>query len=425
MLVALVFLWRRAIASLALAPTLLTLLLVLHGPAYLYYTHVWGPRQLFFEQILALESPGSDVIGSLDIAIGITFLATCSGIAIADLLLGCNPHAMRSALRDWHGQTMEVTAAATSRAMFIGVLGAVFLFVSVVANGHLGRIWQFVQGQEGEFEKIALRRELGTDDSYWYLLLKATIIPFSAYALLAIARCGYRTAWLGVLMVVPALLIANLATLSKAPIVVFCVLLAVTEVVRHTLSPRPRTLMLLALGGATLMLTMVLLAIRNIEGMDAALEFLFYRIFMIPNEMLFEFFTAVPSQISHTWGADSGWLRSLTGQDPQPALYWQVAAVHRGNDLSTSTAMFLGDAWGGFSWLGVVVVPLTAGIVVRSIDIVLIMRRRKSAGVVAGLVLGHYGVFIAMCTAFPTALLTGGLALVLPLALWLRADRRT
>lgn len=425
MLVALVFLWRRAIVSLALAPTLLTLLLVLHGPAYLYYARIWGPHHAFFAQILAVESPGSDVIGSLDIAIGITFLGTCSGIAIADLLLGCNPRAMRSALRDWHGQPMEIAAAATNRAMFIGVLGAAFLFITAIANSHPERIWHFLKSQEGEFEKIALRRELAQFDSYWYLLLKNTVIPFSAYALLALARCGYRTAWLGVLVVVPTLLIANLATLSKAPIVVLCMLLALTEVVRHTLRPRPRTLVLLALGGATLLLTMVLIAIRTLEGMEAALEFLFYRTFMIPNEVLLEYFAAIPSQLPHTWGADSGWFRSLTGQDPQPALFWLVGEVHRGSRASTSTAMFLGDAWGGFSWIGVMVVPLIAGTVVRSLDIALIVRRRKSAGVVAGLVLGHYGLFIALTTAFQTALLSGGLALVLPLAMWLRAHRRT
>jgi cytochrome c-type biogenesis protein CcmH/NrfF len=43
---------------------------------------------------------------------------------------------------------------------------------------------------------------------------------------------------------------------------------------------------------------------------------------------------------------------------------------------------------------------------------------------VAGLVLGQYGVFIAMTTAFQTALLSGGLVLVLPLAVWLGAARR-
>jgi hypothetical protein len=424
MLVAVAFLWRRAIASLALAPTLLMLLLALHGPAYLYYTRVWGPDQAFFNRIVSATRLGSDVIGSLDIAIGITFLGICAGIAIADLVLGCGPRTMRSALRTWQDQPMKISTAPSQHALLLGMLGAAFLLATAVMNDHPGRAWQFLRSQEGEFEKIALRREFSAVDSYWYLLLKSTVIPFSAYALLALARCGWRTAWLGVLLVVPTLVMANLATLSKAPIVLFCMLLALTEILRHTLRPRLRTVMLLGLGGTALLLTMALIAIRTLSGLEAALDFLFYRVFMIVNEVLLEYFAAVPSQLLHTWGAESGWLSALLGQDPQPALFWLVGEVHRDTRASTSNAMFLGEAWGGFSWLGVVVVPVIAGAVVRALDIELIVRRHKSAGSVAGLVLGQYGVFIAMTTAFQTALLSGGLVLVLPLAVWLGAARR-
>ena len=79
---------------------------------------------------------------------------------------------------------------------------------------------------------------------------------------------------------------------------------------------------------------------------------------------------------------------------------------------------------GGFSWLGVLVTPIAAGFATRGIDIELIVRRGKSAGAVAGLVPGQCGVVIAMTTAFQTALITGGLLLVLPLASWIGARRR-
>jgi hypothetical protein len=424
MALACMFLKRRATLSLGLAPTLLTLLLILHGPAYLYYTRIWGPERAFFQRILTAASPGSDVIASLDIAIAIMFLGVCAGIALADLVLGCCPLTMRTALRSWDRNAMEIPAFAPRRALLLGMCGAAFLTITAVTNNHLGRVLQFFYSQGDEFEKIELRRDLCAGDTYLFLLLNSTVLPFSACALLALARSGCHSARLGVLTIVPCLFVAKLATLSKSPIVVFCLLLALTEIARRTLRPRLRTMVPVAIGGISLILVMSFVAIRTLANLEEALNFIVYRMFMVVNEVLLEYFAAIPSRLPHAWGANSGWLSVLLGIDPPPALYWLVGEVHRDVRASTSNAMFLGDAWGGFSWLGVLVTPIVAGFVTRGIDIELIVRRGKSAGAVAGLVLGQYGVVIAMTTAFQTALITGGLLLVLPLASWLGARRR-
>jgi hypothetical protein len=75
----------------------------------------------------------------------------------------------------------------------------------------------------------------------------------------------------------------------------------------------------------------------------------------------------------------------------------------------------MGDAWAAFGWIGVVGAGLLAGMLLRWIDIQLIVRRGKNVGTLAGLALGHYGIFVSLSTALQTALLTGGLLLVLPL----------
>ena len=75
----------------------------------------------------------------------------------------------------------------------------------------------------------------------------------------------------------------------------------------------------------------------------------------------------------------------------------------------------MGDAWADFAWPGVLGTAFIIGALTRWIDIQLIVRRGKSVASAAGLALGHFGLFIALSTSFQTALVTGGLALVIPL----------
>ena len=77
--------------------------------------------------------------------------------------------------------------------------------------------------------------------------------------------------------------------------------------------------------------------------------------------------------------------------------------------------MFMGDGWADFAWVGVVLTAFLVGALIRWIDIQLVVRRGKTVASVGGLALGHYGLFIAFSTSFQTALITGGLALIVPL----------
>jgi hypothetical protein len=418
------FLLRRVVAGVALAPSLLLLLLALHGPAYLWYTRVWGPHQPFFNRIVWAAGPGIDPITRLDIAIGITFSGACIGIALADRVLGCGPRQMQAAMASWRHDMVRPPEQAARRAMALGAILSAYLVVVISTDDHLSRILTYVQSRGDEFDKIALRRSLCAGDSYTYLLLKATVIPFSACALLVLARSGGHVAWWSFGTLVPCLLVANLATLSKSPVVVLCLLLLLAEIVRRDLQPRWKSLATASIVGGGLLVTTTLVSIRSLEGPLEAMRFLMYRVFMVGNEVLLEYFAAVPNRIPHAWGMGSRWISALTGRDPQPQLHWLVGEVHRNVRASTSNAMFVGDAWGNFGWLGVVIAPVIMGFLARGLDIELILRRGKSVGTVAGLVLGLHGLFIALSNALQTALLTGGLLMVVPLAAWLGTGRR-
>jgi hypothetical protein len=140
---------------------------------------------------------------------------------------------------------------------------------------------------------------------------------------------------------------------------------------------------------------------------------------MIANESLLEYFAAIPSIIDHSWGLQISWVAALLDEQVRLPTYWLVGEVHRGVLGSTTTAMFLGDAWGDFAWFGIVIASFVLGTLTRWIDIQLIVLRGRSVFTVAGLALGQYGVFVALSTSLQTALLTGGLLLVVPLVMML------
>ena len=66
---------------------------------------------------------------------------------------------------------------------------------------------------------------------------------------------------------------------------------------------------------------------------------------MIVNESLVEYFSAIPYVIDYSWNPLPGWLTAET----KIATYWLVGEAHRGVMGSTTTAMFLGDAWADLS----------------------------------------------------------------------------
>ncbi len=421
MVTALLYLLRRVKPSLCLSPVLLAVLILLHGPAYLFYTRVWGPGQPFFERILSSAADPAEVIANLDLAIGCTLMGVCLGIEAADLAFACDSRRMERALRAWGCDAIRMTSRTMANAVLLGMAGVVVLSLWSLSSARLDRVWEFVGGDGGEFDKIELRRATADTKSYVELLLTSTVFPFACFALVPLFRAGLRRALIVLVPLVATILVSKAATLSKAPIVVFVALLGVSAIACRTLRPSARLIAAFTTVTVGMLMLTATVAIVTLGGPREAIQFLGYRIFMVTNEVLLEYFTAIPQTIPHTWGTNSGWVAGLLGQTPDLPLYWRVGEVHRGALTSTSNAMFLGDAWGEFGWLGVLSVPPLAGFIVRWIDIKLVVQRGKSVGAVAGMVLGLHGVFIAMSTSLTTALLSGGLAMAVPLALWIDA----
>ncbi len=429
------YLWVRVIGlNLSLTSAMLGGLLVLHGPAYLYYTRVWGPGDglmyalyverwpqplNFFEHVTSFANTRSPIT-ELDIALALLLFSLAAGILLAHRLLRCSPAEMRHGIETWNRAPVRALPSSIVAWLAVG-LGLCVLAAAMIAwhEDQWSRVVRYFLSQGGEFEKIAMRREMGGSRHYLYNLALSAVLPLLTFWAVVLSRRSPLTLLPVAAALVAAVLLGKLSTLSKAPPAVFCLQLVLLIIIWQRLSVR--ALHLLLLGGCAVLLFggMSLVANVGLKGVTDTLLFLFYRIFMIPNESLVEYFSAIPSVLPHTGGGDSRWLAALTGEAPLAPTFSRVADVFRDRaGMSTTNAMFLGDAWAAFSWAGVAATGLLAGVALRTIDIVLIARLGKSAATIAAVTAGWFGVFVALSTAFQTALLTGGLLLLIPFA-WL------
>jgi len=417
--------WTRIGINFSATSVLFTLMYLLHGPAYLYYTRVWGIQAYtdvgnanarFFWTILS-AAPGIDVIGTLDVALVLTFCCLAAGILFADVLLGSSHYYLTRALHHWRHAPIAASGYTTRCVVWLGVAGIALVLVPFAIRDHqITKVYEYFTSNLSEFGKIRMRRELGGSDLYAYDLALSTLLPFLAFALCAIVLFRAKTSWLIIAIIFVGLVIlAKAATLSKAPPAVFLLQLLILAYASRSLQLSGLRLIFLSAAAVTVFIIMALVAIPELGNVGAALNFLFYRAFMIPNESLLEYFSAIPYVLPHIWGAGISGLSWLIGKSTEMPTFWLVGEAHRGVLGSTTTVMLSGDAWANFGWAGVVIAPFIAGFTVRYIDVRLIIQRGKSIATLAGLSLAHYGVFAALTTALQTAMLTGGLLLVLPL----------
>lgn len=414
--IAIFVLWRCVGLNLSLASVLIGLLILLHGPAYLYYTRSWGPETDFYEVILSAAG-GQDVLPTIDLALGITFLFVCLGVVVVDWLTGSSAAMWRGALDRWvktpacsnSGEVRRVKLAS-----FILIIG--ILLPLIFIDRQLPKVLDYVTATElGELEKIALRREGGGSDFYLYNLLLSNLLPFIGFCLLVLAFIRTPGIKVWAMTFIGLVSIGKAATLSKAPLAIFALQCAIVWLMLHKLTLSLRVLAVLAGLATSLFVLMAWVANPGLDDLLSTFDFLFYRIFMIVNEGLLEYFAAIPYVIPHSWGTQFSWIASMFQTEvPRLPTFWLVGEVHRAVLGSTTTVMFMGDAWADFAWGGVAFIAFLAGAVTRWIDVQLIVKKGKAMATVAGLALGHFGIFIAMSTSFQTSLVTGGLLFVVP-----------
>ena len=422
MLFALAFHIRYVGLNLSVSSILLGLLFLIYGPAHFYYVHVWGPETGYLESFLAVGR-GAPVIPHLQIALATTFAGVCVGILIADAMIAHGRN-FRSAIKEWNATPIAASPAEITllyRAVFWTVI--LLLLPFAIIDNQLGAAIQYFGSVLAENERLYIRRELGGSSFYLYNLLSNNWAPFLSFCALAAYFAGSRQHPVLFLALMCLTLLSKFGLLSKGPPAIWAIqCLAVMSLTRAvTLSPQK--LVVLLFGTSIAFVSMMWIVNPDRPLGEVIEDTLVYRTLMVPNEGLIEYFSAIPQVIDFAWGRQLSWIFSFFSSTPTLPTYWLVGEVHRGVLASTTTVMFVGDAWADFAWFGVLTFPVALGFLSRTIDIYVLTRARKTIWSVAGIVLAHYGIYVAMNTALPTALLTGGLLFIIPLVFWFQ--RRT
>ncbi len=423
LLVVAVFLWRQVGSGLSLVVLLVGALWLIHGVPLMVYVHETGPDTFIFEQALA-HTDRAAVLSRLLLAVSLMFVCLLLGIAGADRSFPFWRDTAAQAGRPAPGQSL-------ARVAHVGAIQRVLLWTLVVAmlavsveRAQVADIAAYFRFHGSEVERSALRREFGGTPYYAYNVMLHAVAPFLVMVLYCDDLRARRTLWPGALTVALflAVLLGKMGTLSKAPPVIFLLQLILLKVLLGNPLFSLRGIARLSIAALLLLMMMTRVTLPELD-LRAALAFLHYRMFDIPNEVLLEYFAAIPASIRHTWGMS--FFDALRGRAHADTLatYFSVAELTRGSVMSSSNAMFIGDAWAQFSWPGVAVVSVAAGFLVRFID--LYGQRSgftdQSACLVAGCAAG---IFTILSTSFTTGLVTGGLAIIPVLSALFVGNRR-
>jgi hypothetical protein len=109
------------------------------------------------------------------------------------------------------------------------------------------------------------------------------------------------------------------------------------------------------------------------------------------------------------WAANIRPLATILGHEYVLSFY-SVSRVWRLTGGSTTTAMFIADAWADFSYFGMISYSIFVGMVCRAIDNILLVRG-KTVIAVTTLAAAFIGIYNLMISALPTSMLSGGLIL--------------
>jgi hypothetical protein len=401
---------------------LLGSLLLVYGIEYLIYMLSEGERGFLINHLsgtigapyplfLVIKTNSLDfdtVLISMNLSLALMYGGIIGGIEIVDRIFPNRISAMNMALPDWNARsTRDPLGGTRILTLVIAALILFMLFVSITEH-HLSTITGFfsITGQD-ELARNAYRLNHGGSSSYIYRLMLGTIGPMLVtWGLFA----GWlNRSWILVLAAVFLLLtitIGKLETLSKAPPAFFALQLMFAASLAFTNRLTWRT----ALGAACAVLLILYPATRlvltSVQG-RAVLEFIYFRVFEVPNQSLLETFAVFPSLHPYMWGANIQALAMLTGQHYVPA-YSIVAHALLGGDNTTENALFIAGAWADFSFVGVIFFSLFAGAICRSIDAAFLVDG-KTVLAISVMAAAFIGVFTLLSTALNTALISGGL----------------
>lgn len=405
---------------------LLGSLLLIYGPAYLSFVLSSGEKSMLLYRLSGseggksvifrtIQSASPDfgaILTAMNLAIALMFIGVIVGIEIVDRLAPRRVAGMLVAVEAWNSQPLRDGLGAVRVLLaVIAALALMLAFISIREN-HLGTIREFLSISD-DATRQAFRVQHGGSPNYGYRVILGAVAPvFVIWGLLSGWLNRFWPLLLASALLFVAVMIGKSEVLSKAPPALFLIQLAVAGllVFRNTMSGRAALIALLA--AVLVFYVAIRLTITSYDNFGA-LGFLYYRVFEVPSESLLESFGAFPFRFPHTMGANIRGLSALMGTDFIPS-YSVISRLWHGSDGLSSNALFIADAWIAFSYVGVLMFSILAGVLCRAID-ALFLIEGKTIVSVSVLAATSFGIFTLLVSALNTAAISGGLLLA-PLA---------
>jgi hypothetical protein len=421
MIIATLYLFFRVRLFLTTATMLIGSLLLIYGPAYLVFmltsgAHVLPIRMVtggiseinpIFPRIAARVQHFDAVVVAMNFSIALMYVGIIAGIEMVDRLFPKRAAALRVGLRNWNTQSLRDDEGSTVFLLGAIALVLVFMAATSIRENHVGKIMHFLSLSALDVGRIEYRLQHGGSPSYVYNVTLNAIAPMlTIWGLLAgwLKRSPPLLLAAGLLFV--AVMIGKSETLAKAPAAFFLIQLLVAGLA--IFSNRITWRIALGIAGAV---TLLLFAVFKLILPPAdVMESIYNRVFEVENQSLLENFAVFPALHPFMWGTNLRPIAMLAGIKPYVPTFSIVAYVWYGNYDVTSPALFIADAWAGFSFAGVIVLSLVAGTVCRSIDTIF-LGRGKTVLAIAIIGAAFGGVFSLLTNALNIAMLSGGLLL--------------
>jgi oligosaccharide repeat unit polymerase len=280
-----------------------------------------------------------------------------------------------------------------------------------IREHHLAIVSGFLDTASSQIAKSEYRLQHAGSNNYAYRVIVNSIAPFFViWGILESLINRFRILLAVSLVLLLLTLFGRVETLSKAPVALLFVQIGLAALLCFGNRAKWQVLAGASTAIIVIFYPLIELTIPETARQGTAIEFFFWRTLFIPNEVLLEYFNAIPYYLPHTWGANIRPVALLLNMEFRPT-YDDVSLLWHGKPGSTSNSMFIADAWADFSFVGVAVASILAGAVCRFIDVAFVTRG-KSTTTIAILACTFVGIVHLMIGSIQSAMLSGGLASV-------------
>lgn len=294
----------------------------------------------------------------------------------------------------------------------IAILCSVIITYNIIYGPGIEAISEFAESEGEALRLQELRWQVNFGDpgplAYLAAISRNAILPFLSLALVSLAiirRSFWTIASAIVLWTIVA--ISRASILHKAPLSFWIVAPFIVLITRRGMLIKLRSI--LPAVGVFLLITSGLYTYIYGGTMSTGVDKSISRINFSPQYCLASYLMTFPDYHPYMYGSSISFVHYLQSKKPHVASYEYVADFANTPE-TTPNAVFVADGWADFGWLGVVLISIIVGLILRSGESILLKAPQIP------LFHGTYVAFVMSTVylssgALPSILLTWGLGL--------------